>query len=100
LIWNACQSKASEFNIPACLYRQELLDDPEIEIVVNLTVPAVHAEVSLAIISAGKHVYSEKPLATRREDGQAILKQPLKKGCELAVRPTPSWVVDCRPAAS
>ncbi len=42
-----------------------LLADPDIEIVVNLTVPAAHAPVSLQIIEAGKHVYLEKPLATR-----------------------------------
>ena len=40
-----------------------LLADDEVEIVLNLTVPAVHAEVSLAALQAGKHVYTEKPLA-------------------------------------
>jgi predicted dehydrogenase len=81
------ESKASEFNIPHAYTVQELLDNPEIEIVVNLTVPAVHAEVSLAIISAGKHVYSEKPLATRRADGQAILKAAAEKGVRVGCAP-------------
>jgi predicted dehydrogenase len=50
-----------------------LLADPSIEIVLNLTPPAAHAAVTMAAIAAGKHVYSEKPLATTRADGQAIL---------------------------
>ena len=40
-----------------------LLNDPDISIVLNLTIPQAHAEVDLAALAAGKHVYSEKPLA-------------------------------------
>ncbi len=50
-----------------------LLADPGIEIVLNLTPPTAHAGVSRAAIAAGKHVYSEKPLATTRADAAAIL---------------------------
>lgn len=50
-----------------------LLADPGIEIILNLTPPVIHAEVSLAAIAAGKHVYSEKPLATDRASATAIL---------------------------
>ena len=48
-----------------------LLADPNISIIINLTVPAAHAEVSLAAIAAGKHVHSEKPLATTRAERTA-----------------------------
>ena len=51
----------------------ELLADSDIDLIINLTVPAAHAEVSKAILSAGKHVYTEKPLAITREDGAQIL---------------------------
>jgi predicted dehydrogenase len=51
----------------------EMLADPDIEIVVNLTIPAAHGTVNLAVIEAGKHVYSEKPLAITREEGRRTL---------------------------
>ena len=41
----------------------ELLGDPDVEIVLNLTAPESHADVTLAAIASGKHVYTEKPLA-------------------------------------
>ncbi len=63
----------------------ELLADPEIEIVLNLTIPAAHAEVALAAIEAGKSVYNEKPLAVTREDGKRIValarERNLRVGC-------------------
>lgn len=52
---------------------EDLLRDPTIAIVLNLTPPTAHAAVSLAAIAAGKHVYSEKPLATNREDARRVL---------------------------
>ena len=65
----------------------ELLDNPEIEIVVNLTIPAAHADVSRAILKAGKHVYSEKPLATRRREARAVIKRARKKGLRVGGAP-------------
>lgn len=50
----------------------EMLGDPSIEAVINLTVPAVHAEVSTEVVKAGKHVYSEKPYVLTLEDGLAL----------------------------
>src|SRR5699024_2735763 len=52
---------------------ETVLDDPGIEIVVNLTIPAAHFEVSSQILEAGKHIWSEKPLTTTREDASALL---------------------------
>lgn len=66
-------SQAERYGIPKACTVEELLADPDIEVVVNLTVPNAHAEVSLQAIAAGKVVYSEKPLAIRRIDGKAIL---------------------------
>ena len=51
----------------------ELLADPRVDIVLNLTVPPVHAEVDLAAIAAGKHVHSEKPLALTLDEGRSVL---------------------------
>lgn len=72
LLPERAQAKADEFGIRACSI-DEILADPSIEIIVNLTVPNVHADVSQAVLAAGKHVYCEKPLATTRDDGLRVL---------------------------
>ncbi len=69
----AAQAKANEFSVPRVLTVDALLHDHDIQLVLNLTVPAAHASVSLAAIAAGKHVYSEKPLGITREEGARIL---------------------------
>ena len=81
----AAEATAKEFDIPSAPTVEKLLQDPSIEMVVNLTVPRAHADVSLAILNAGKHVYSEKPLGVTREEGMAILaladRKNLRVGC-------------------
>jgi predicted dehydrogenase len=64
-----------------------LLADEEIQIVINLTIPAVHAAVSQSIIEAGKHVHSEKPLATVRADGRKVLEAAQAKGVRVGCAP-------------
>jgi predicted dehydrogenase len=66
---------------------EALLADPSIEIVLILTPPGAHAAVSRAAIAAGKHVYSEKPLAIVREDAQAILAEAEAAGVRLGGAP-------------
>ena len=65
----------------------DLLASHDIDIVVNLTVPAAHAEVSLAALEAGKHVYCEKPLATTLRDGQAVVDFAAKRGLRVGCAP-------------
>ncbi|GAC1652128.1 MAG: hypothetical protein NVS4B12_23370 [Ktedonobacteraceae bacterium] len=67
------QTQAQRFHIPKACTVDALLADPAISIVVNLTVPNVHSDITLAALAAGKHVYSEKPLALSREQGLALL---------------------------
>lgn len=67
------EAKAAEYQIPQVYSVPELLADPEIEIVLNLTTPEAHGEVALAALAAGKSVYNEKPLALTREEGQQML---------------------------
>ncbi|MBO0703142.1 MAG: Gfo/Idh/MocA family oxidoreductase, partial [Candidatus Dormibacteraeota bacterium] len=63
----------------------ELLSDPDIDLVLNLTVPAAHAEVATAALSSGKHVYGEKPLAATLAGADAVLAlaatERLRVGC-------------------
>ena len=61
--------------------------DPEVEIVLNLTRPYEHFEVSKAALEAGKHVYSEKPLGADLEEGKALLKLAREKGLMLGGAP-------------
>ena len=79
--------QAGRFGVPRALTVAELLADPEVSIVVNLTVPVAHAEVSLAILQAGKHVYSEKPLAVRRDEGRQILRTAQSLGLRIGCAP-------------
>lgn len=65
LIRERSQSATAKYGVPRASTVEELLGDPEVEIVVNLTPPRAHVEVSRAALEAGKHVYSEKPLATK-----------------------------------
>jgi predicted dehydrogenase len=64
-----------------------LLVDPAVDIVLNLTPVSVHAEVSLAAIAAGKHVHSEKPLATDRDGARAILYAADRAGVRVGCAP-------------
>ncbi len=76
---------AEEFHIPKVLGVDELLGDPEIGIVLNLTVPAAHSDIGLAALRAGKSVYNEKPLAMRRRDAREMMglarEKDLRIGC-------------------
>ncbi len=67
------EEMARKHGIPETCTVQELLATPDIDIVLNLTVPSAHAAVSRLVIEAGKHLYSEKPLALDTADGRAIL---------------------------
>ncbi|MFL5628656.1 MAG: Gfo/Idh/MocA family protein [Ktedonobacteraceae bacterium] len=67
------QERAREFHIPKAYSVEELLADPEIELVINLTIPRAHAEIGRAALEAGKCVYNEKPLAISREEGRRML---------------------------
>lgn len=63
----------------------ELVADPEVDLVLNLTAPTAHATVTHAALAAGKHVYSEKPLAATVEEGRRLVDEAerldLRLGC-------------------
>lgn len=72
-------ARAEEFGVKAMTI-DELLADPEVEIVLNLTIPAAHAQVSLQAIAAGKSVHTEKPLAISLDDGRAVIEAAAQAG--------------------
>ena len=83
----AVDFRADMYDIPRRYTPDQLLADPEIEAVINLTNPAAHFEVSKAILEAGKHVYNEKPLATTREDAAKLLEIAAAKGLRVGCAP-------------
>jgi predicted dehydrogenase len=87
LIIERAQERAAQFGVPRVCTTAELMADPEIEIVVNLTMPAQHHEVVMAGFGAGKHVFCEKPLSTSRELGKEIIGAGARKKLQLAGAP-------------
>jgi predicted dehydrogenase len=69
---SAAEARGQEFGVHA-MSVEELLRDPGIEIVLNLTVPKAHVEVALKAIEAGKHVHSEKPLGIATAQARPLL---------------------------
>ncbi|GGN21610.1 Gfo/Idh/MocA family protein [Streptomyces fuscichromogenes] len=81
------ETQARKYGVEEWGTAADVLAHPDTEIVVNLTIPAVHAEVSSAILAAGKHVWSEKPIATDRADARALLDQAAEAGLRTGVAP-------------
>lgn len=65
-----------------------LLGDDTVDVVVNLTAPQAHAGVSAAALEAGKHVYSEKPLALRHDEARELVELAARRGVRLGCAPT------------
>ena len=87
LLADRAQAQAEAYGVPGHGTVDELLAIDEIEIVVNLTLPAFHTEVGHRIIAAGKHVWSEKPLAMDHESGAALLAAADAAGLRVACAP-------------
>ncbi|MBB3071997.1 putative dehydrogenase [Paenibacillus baekrokdamisoli] len=87
LLPELASKRANEFGIPKACTVDELLADPEIEIVVNLTAPAVHALVNLKALQSGKHVYTEKPFALSLPDADEVLALAASKGLRVGCAP-------------
>jgi len=83
---SAAEAKAEEHGCKA-MSVDDLLACPDVQLVINLTVPAVHAEVSLRCLEAGKHVHCEKPLAVELEDAKKVLDLAESKGLLVGCAP-------------
>lgn len=87
LIMDNAKKKAQEFNIPKVYTVEEMLAQSEIELIINLTIPASHADIDIASLEAGKHVYSEKPLAINLEEARRILNIADQSGLRVGCAP-------------
>jgi len=81
------RAQAERFGVAKACGVDALLGDASIEAVLNLTIPAVHVEVGLKALEAGKHVYSEKPLALGLEEARQLLDCAEKKGLRVGCAP-------------
>jgi predicted dehydrogenase len=66
---------------------EELLAAEDVDLVLNLTIPAVHGEIALAALAAGKHVYNEKPLALTVNEGRTVLAAAADGGLRVGCAP-------------
>jgi len=66
-------TQAEKFGFLEVYTVKELLESPDIELVINLTIPKAHADVAIQALKNGKHVYGEKPLAVTRKEGKNVL---------------------------
>jgi len=82
----AAKRQADAFHVQAQT-PDELLKNSEIDVIVNLTVPAAHYSVSKDIVSAGKHAYSEKPFVLSVEDGKQLKKLADERGLKVGSAP-------------
>lgn len=87
LFEDAAAARAAEYNIPTHGGAEAVLGNPDVEIVVNLTIPAAHVEVATLAVNAGKHVWSEKPFSMDRESGLGLLKAADAAGVRLGCAP-------------
>jgi predicted dehydrogenase len=65
----------------------EILLNPDIDIILNLTTPSAHKEIIMRTLEVGKHSYSEKPLAMNFEEGKAIQKKAKEKNLYVGCAP-------------
>lgn len=81
------ETRAAEYGVPAAASVDALLAQDDVDIVVNLTIPAAHVEVGERILAAGKHVWSEKPLALDAAGAKQLLDRAAGAGLRVACAP-------------
>lgn len=81
------RARAEKYGVRSWGTAEDVLAQPDVELVINLTLPAAHAEVSLAAVEVGKHVWSEKPIGTDRNSARRLLERAEEAGLLVGVAP-------------
>ncbi len=81
------RARAEQHGVPRWGTPDDVMTHPDVEVVVNLTIPAVHAEVAAKVIAAGKNVWTEKPISVDRAGGRDLLAQADAAGLLVGVAP-------------
>lgn len=84
---DAAEARAKEYGIGEWGGVDAALNHSDVEIIVNLTIPAAHVEVATAAVNAGKHVWTEKPFSLDRDSGLGLLKAADAAGIRLGCAP-------------
>ncbi|MFT4210999.1 MAG: Gfo/Idh/MocA family oxidoreductase [Microbacterium sp.] len=87
LLPDRAQAQAEKYGVPASGTGEDVLAHPGVALVVNLTTPEAHIEVSRAAIAAGKHVWTEKPLGLDREAAAELLREAEAAGLRVGCAP-------------
>jgi predicted dehydrogenase len=87
LIPERAEQAAAEFKIPYIKKTDDLVNSPDVDIILNITEPYNHYGVALSAVKAGKHLYDEKPLCTKREEAQEVLKIAAEKKVRVGGAP-------------
>lgn len=87
LVPERARAKAEEFSVRAWGTAADVLANPEVDLVVNLTIPAVHVAVSRAALEAGKHVWTEKPIGLDRDATRDLLALADERGLRIGAAP-------------
>jgi predicted dehydrogenase len=83
---DAATARAAEYNVQAQSV-DALLANPDVGLVINLTIPAAHYAITRAAVEAGKHVYSEKPVVLTLAEGVALRDLAAAKGVRIGSAP-------------
>jgi len=78
--------RAAEFNLRA-MDVETLMAAPDIDLILNLTIPAAHFDISMRALSQGKHVFTEKPLAITADAGRRLVNTAAARGLALGSAP-------------
>jgi len=81
------RTQAEKYGVPRWGTADDVLADPEVQLVVNLTIPAAHTEISGRAIASGKHVWTEKPLGLDRDCTSALLRDADAAGLRVGAAP-------------
>ena len=87
LIEERAANASREYNLRHIKKTIDLIEDPEVDIVLNITQPLAHYEVTMQAISSKKHVYNEKPLVVKREEADAALQAAAKNNVRIGGAP-------------
>lgn len=87
LIADRARDRAETFGVPVWGGPEAVFDNPEVDVVVNITPPSVHLEVSTQAVRSGRHVWSEKPLGLDRTAARAMLDEAAAHGVRVGCAP-------------